>query len=86
MIQSRTAVTRMSDTVAAELEKRILEGSLKVGDRLPSERDFAVELGVSRPTLREAIQKLTSKGLIASRHGGGTYVTNRLEAQFVDPW
>lgn len=86
MIQSRPAVVRISDTVAGELEKRILEGSLKAGDRLPSERDFAVELGVSRPTLREAIQKLTSKGLLASRHGGGTFVTNRLEAHFVDPW
>jgi GntR family transcriptional repressor for pyruvate dehydrogenase complex len=86
MIQSRPAATRISDTVAGELEKRILEGSLKAGDRLPSERDFAVELGVSRPTLREAIQKLTSKGLLASRHGGGTFVTNRLEAHFADPW
>ena len=86
MKPSRPAVVRISDTIAGELEKRILEGSLKAGDRLPSERDFAVELGVSRPTLREAIQKLTSKGLIASRHGGGTFVTNRLEAHFVDPW
>jgi len=86
MIQSRPAVKRISDTVAAELEKRILEGSLKAGDRLPSERDFAVELGVSRPTLREAIQKLTSKGLLASRHGGGTFVTNQLDAHFADPW
>lgn len=86
MISGRPAVVRISDTVAGELEKRILEGSLKAGDRLPSERDFAIELGVSRPTLREAIQKLMSKGLLASRHGGGTFVTNRLEAHFVDPW
>ena len=86
MKPSRPAVARISDTVAGELEKRILEGSLKAGDRLPSERDFAVELGVSRPTLREAIQKLTSKGLLASRHGGGTFVTNQLEAHFSDPW
>ena len=50
MIPSRPAAIRISDTVAGELEKRILEGSLKAGDRLPSERDFAVELGVSRPT------------------------------------
>jgi GntR family transcriptional repressor for pyruvate dehydrogenase complex len=86
MIQSRPTVTRISDAVAGELEKRILEGSLKPGDRLPSERDFAVELGVSRPSLREALHKLISKGLLATRHGGGTFVTDRLEAQFVDPW
>jgi GntR family transcriptional repressor for pyruvate dehydrogenase complex len=85
MITGRT-LTRLADTVASELEKRILEGSLKAGDRLPSERDLAVELGVSRPSLREAIQKLASKGLLTTRHGGGTHVTDRLEAHFVDPW
>ena len=86
MLQNRPTITRISDAVADGLEKRILEGSLKPGDRLPSERDFAVELGVSRPSLREAIQKLISKGLLSTRHGGGTFVTDRLEAHFVDPW
>ena len=86
MLPNRPTVTRISDAVADGLEKRILEGSLKPGDRLPSERDFAVELGVSRPSLREAIQKLISKGLLTTRHGGGTFVTDRLEAHFVDPW
>lgn len=82
----RPTVTRIADTIAGELENRILEGSLKPGDRLASERDLAVELGVSRPSLREAIQKLVSKGLLTTRHGGGTTVTDRLEAPFVDPW
>jgi GntR family transcriptional repressor for pyruvate dehydrogenase complex len=82
----RPAVSRLSDTVAAELEKRMLEGSLKPGDRLPPERTLALDLGVSRPSLREAIQKLVSKGLLSTRHGGGTHVTDRLEAHFVDPW
>ncbi len=86
MNQRRPAVTRISDAVAGELEERILEGSLKPGDRLSSERDLAVELGVSRPSLREAIHKLVSKGMLTTRHGGGTYVTDRLEAHFVDPW
>ncbi|MDD5248248.1 MAG: FCD domain-containing protein [Rhodocyclaceae bacterium] len=85
-MQRRPAVTRISHAVAGELERRILEGSLKPGDRLSSERDLAVELGVSRPSLREAIQTLVAKGLLATRHGGGTYVTDRLEAPFVDPW
>ncbi len=86
MIQRLPAVTRISDQIASELESRILDGTLKPGDRLPSERDLAVELGVSRPSLREAIQKLVSKGLLSTRHGGGSYVTDRLEAPFVDPW
>lgn len=86
MNRRRPAVTRISDAIAVELETRILEGSLKPGDRLPAERELAIELGVSRPSLREAIQKLVSKGLVATRHGGGTVVTDRLEAPFVDPW
>lgn len=79
-------VSRLADTIAIELEKRILEGSLKPGVLLPSERDFALELGVSRPSLREAIHKLVSKGLLITRHGHGTRVTDQLEAHFVDPW
>jgi GntR family transcriptional repressor for pyruvate dehydrogenase complex len=66
--------------------QRILEGSLKPGDRLPAERELAAELGVSRPSLREAIQKLASKGLLRSQQGGGTYVTGALQASFLDPW
>jgi len=86
MTLNTTATTRLADTVASELEKRILEGALKPGDRLPSERALSVELGVSRPSLRQAMQKLVLKGLLTTRHGGGTHVTDRLQAHFVDPW
>jgi GntR family transcriptional repressor for pyruvate dehydrogenase complex len=83
---NRVQVPRISDAVAASLERRILEGSLKPGDRLPPERELAAELGVSRPSLREAIQKLASKGMVHSRQGGGTYVTDSLNSTFFDPW
>lgn len=86
MPQNKVQIPRISDAVAASLERRILEGSLKPGDRLSPERDLALELGVSRPSLREAIQKLASKGMVQSRQGGGTYVTHRLESTFFDPW
>jgi len=86
MSTGKIAVQRLSDTIAHELERRILEGALKPGDRLQPERELAVELGVSRPSLREAIQKLVSKGLLHSRQGGGTWVTDRLDAGFTDPW
>ena len=86
MNRARPAVTRIADAVAHDLEQRILEGSLRPGDRLPSERNLALELAVSRPTLREAIQKLVSKGMLETRHGGGTVVTDRLQAPFADPW
>ncbi|MDE2369735.1 MAG: FCD domain-containing protein [Burkholderiales bacterium] len=86
MNRNLNAPARLADIVAGDLETRILEGSLKPGDRLPAERALAAELGVSRPSLREAIQKLVSKGLLVTRHGGGTLVTDRLESAFVDPW
>jgi len=83
---NKVQVPRISDAVASTLERRILEGSLKAGDRLPPERELSIELGVSRPSLREAIQKLASKGMVTSRQGGGTYVTDALESTFFDPW
>lgn len=82
----RPTPNRIADVVARNLEQRILEGSLKAGDRLPSERTLALELAISRPSLREAIQKLVHKGLLETKHGGGTFVTNRLQASFSDPW
>jgi GntR family transcriptional repressor for pyruvate dehydrogenase complex len=85
-MERRFAAPKLSDSIAAELEQRILEGSWKSGDRLPAEREFAAQLGVSRASLREAIQKLVSRGLLTSRQGGGTYVTDKLDASFLEPW
>ncbi|MFM7123320.1 MAG: GntR family transcriptional regulator, partial [Fluviibacter sp.] len=86
MAQDLKTAHRLSDTVARQLEQRILEGALKAGDRLPAERELALELGVSRPCLREAIQKLASRGLLYSRQGGGTYVADQLNDALADPW
>ena len=81
-----TLTPRAAETIAAELERQILEGSLRPGDRLPPERELAARLGVSRPPLREAIQLLAARGLVTTRHGVGTTVTDRLQARFVDSW
>lgn len=86
MAQDLKTAQRLSDTVAHQLEQRILEGALKAGDRLPAERELSLELGVSRPCLREAIQKLASKGLLYSRQGGGTFVADQLNDALADPW
>jgi GntR family transcriptional repressor for pyruvate dehydrogenase complex len=86
MVQEPKTAHRLSDTVARQLEQRILEGALKAGDRLPAERELSLELGVSRPCLREAIQKLASKGLLYSRQGGGTFVADQLNDALADPW
>ena len=85
MTMAKIAVQRLSDTIAHELERRILEGALKPGDRLQPERELAAELGVSRPSLREAIQKLVARGLLVSRQGGGNYVAERVGSTFSDP-
>lgn len=76
---------RLSDDIVSQLEALILEGSLQVGERLPAERALAERFGVSRPSLREAIQKLVAKGLLVSRQGGGNYVAQGLGATFSDP-
>ncbi|OOZ35756.1 FCD domain-containing protein [Solemya velesiana gill symbiont] len=76
---------RISDQIAAKLEAMIANGELKPGERLPAERELAAQLDVSRPSLREAIGRLNSKGLLNTRRGGGTYVCGGLEPSFVDP-
>ncbi|MDR0737134.1 MAG: GntR family transcriptional regulator [Zoogloeaceae bacterium] len=77
---------KLSDAIAATLERRILDGVFRPGDKLPAERDLAVELGVSRPSLREAMQKLAVRGLLWRRQGDGTFVTDALQSVFADPW
>lgn len=76
---------RLSDDIVAQLETMILEGTLQAGDRLPAERILAEQFGVSRPSLREAIQKMVAKGLLKSRQGGGNYVAESLGSTFSDP-
>ncbi|QNH07722.1 FCD domain-containing protein [Pseudomonas sp. B11D7D] len=76
---------RLSDDIVAQLETMILEGTLRAGERLPAERALAEQFGVSRPSLREAIQKLVAKGLLISRQGGGNYVAESLGSTFSDP-
>ncbi|GAP52784.1 GntR family transcriptional regulator [Streptomyces azureus] len=53
------------------------EGRLEPGQRLPTERDLAVQLGISRSSMREAIRALTVLGLLEARHGSGIYVTQQ---------
>lgn len=76
---------KIPDAIAHQLEGRILEGTLKPGERLPPERELAQRLGVSRPSLREAIQKLEALGLVESRQGGGTFVASVIAPALTDP-
>ncbi len=76
---------KLSDVILEQLENMILEGSLAPGAKLPPERELAKQFDVSRPSLREAIQKLEAKGLVTRRQGGGTFVKNQLEEGLSDP-
>ena len=76
---------RLAERIAQQLESLIANGDLVPGERLPPERRLAESLGVSRPSLREAIRILASKGLLQTRPGGGTYVAATIEVDLVEP-
>ena len=68
--------------LAQQLEDAIRDGRLRPGDRIDTETDLAERLGLGRPTVRQAVQELVSKGLLVRRRGVGTQV---VAAQFSRP-
>lgn len=76
---------KLADAVADHLEQLILEGSLRPGERLLPERELAQRLDVSRPSLREAQEKLERRGLLRSGRGGSTFVAPLLGEGFTAP-
>lgn len=70
----RSRAHSISDALVAHLEQMIALGELAPGDRLPSERELAESLSVSRTSLREALHQLEAKHLIERRPGRGTVV------------
>jgi GntR family transcriptional regulator, transcriptional repressor for pyruvate dehydrogenase complex len=65
----------LTDSAARRVAEMISSGSFRPGDRLPSERELAATLGISRGALREALRTLESVGLLQARVGSGRYVT-----------
>jgi len=74
----------IKERVAGQLRSLIEAGSLHAGERLPSERELAEQLGVSRSTVREAVQFLGALGLVEIRHGSGTFV--RADGDLPSEW
>lgn len=64
----------LKEQVLAQLRGLLDDGTLKAGDQLPSERELSEQLGVSRGTVREAVQFLEALGIVKVRHGQGTFV------------
>lgn len=72
--EKRTDSDGGTGQVVAHVRGLIERGQLKPGDRLPAERDLALHVGVSRPTIRAGLRALAAMGVVRARHGSGTYI------------
>ncbi len=76
---------KIAEEIVDQIKQLIARGDLKPGERIPSERELATLLGVSRPSVREALMVLEAMGFIESRQGGGTFVRTLTETTLTDP-
>lgn len=76
---------KVYEQVIEQIKKMILDGTLKKGDKLPTERDLAEQLQVSRATVREALRALDVIGLVESRQGAGNYIKENFESNLFEP-
>lgn len=72
MNQTQPVYKQLMDSI----KTKVVNGELKIGDRLPSEREMAKIYGINRMTVRNAIKKLEEEGTLISKRGSGTYVCN----------
>ncbi|WP_209506159.1 MULTISPECIES: FCD domain-containing protein [unclassified Ruegeria] len=73
---------KLSLAVVRQIELLILRGILRPGERLPPERELAERMGVSRPSLRDAVSELQEQGLLTTKAGSGIYVAEVLGSAF----
>jgi GntR family transcriptional regulator len=78
MRQLRTDKTPLYLKARQYLLDLIEDGTFQQGEQLPSEADLAAQLGISRPTLREALHNLEREGVIIRKHGVGTFVSRHI--------
>jgi GntR family transcriptional regulator, transcriptional repressor for pyruvate dehydrogenase complex len=83
----RASATPLSqtDVVISELKRLVLDGVLGPGSRLPIEKELAAQLGVSRGSLREGVRALVHLGVLETRQGDGTYVTELDASRLLSP-
>jgi len=65
----------LQPSVVEQLQEYLVQSGARPGDRLPTEPEFAAELGVGRSSVREGIQALQAMGIVDVRHGKGTYLS-----------
>lgn len=68
--------SRLYEQIVKQIEGSIEKGDLKPGDQLPAERELAIQFGVSRTAVREAVKALHEKGLVEAYPGRGTFITS----------
>lgn len=79
------AARHVADVVAERIEKLIVDGVLKEGQALPSERRLTEKLGVSRAALREGLKLLRARGIIETAHGRGSFVARLAPREHTTP-
>lgn len=76
---------RVSDEIVNQVKSLISQGTLKPGDRLPPERELIEEFGVSRPSIREALNSLVAQGFLEVKQGNRTFVKSVTSEKIQDP-
>ncbi|MDF2840139.1 MAG: GntR family transcriptional regulator [Clostridia bacterium] len=77
--------TKVYEQVIDQIKDMIAEGTLKKGDKLPSERSLVEQLQVSRASIREALRALEVIGLIECKQGEGNYIKTNFEDNLLEP-
>ncbi|MCR5877211.1 FCD domain-containing protein [Phenylobacterium sp. J367] len=85
MSTSSIRPAKLADAIADHIQQMILEGLLQPGERLLSERELSAKLDVSRPSLREALDKLIDQGLLTTNAQGVAHVSENVGRSLRDP-
>ncbi len=81
----RIETKKIYQRINEQIQQMILSGKLKIGDKLPPERQLAEQLGVSRNSIRESLRSLEILGLVESRQGEGNFIVDEIEESFFEP-
>ncbi|WP_394872859.1 FadR/GntR family transcriptional regulator [Clostridium butyricum] len=76
---------KVYEAIIEQIKDSVKNGELKSGDKLPSERELAEKLQVSRTSVREALKALSMLGLIDSKHGDGNFIKSNVEDCLLEP-
>lgn len=76
---------KVYEQVIEQIQESILNGEIKKGDKLPSERELSEQMKVSRTSIREAVRVLETMGVIESKQGEGNFICTNIEKSLIEP-